>query len=273
MQQRLVFEQHAVPGSLPDVAQRLAMIQPLARQSVCDRMCARSEATSSGGCDVLILDTPVVYWMRSQQEPSVMTHYRQFARGNTLVAAVERPGVGCDVEATIVWPYQQLLAGECQFSQLMRTIFGNFGETGFDAPSTAKPLVPYGTKLPVHSPPTDMNVPMHKRRMMCTNLDMKETAFLTEALCSDPSAGHGTRLAELRLWNGKVSHALMEGVIARHPLHLLHAHVSQRCTPTDLMVHTNSLCNWKGRTKNKFQENWLGTQKHSMPRTRSLAEV
>lgn len=244
MQQHLVFEQHAEPGSLSDVAQRLAMSHPLTRQSVCDRMCGRSEAASGGICDVLILDTPVLYWMCSQQEPSITTRYRQFAHGNTLVAAVERPGVGCDMEATIVWPYQQLLAGECQFSQLMRTIFGNFEETGFDAPLTAKPLVPYGTKLPVHSPPTDMNVPVHKRRMMCTNLDMKETAFLTEALCSEPSAGHGTRLAELRLWNGKVSHVLMEGVLACQPLHLLH----------DLIVHTKNLCNWKGRTGNKCHE-------------------
>ena len=96
----------------------------------------------------------------------------------------------------------------------MRTIFGNFAETGFDAPSTTKPLAPFGTKLPVHSPPADMNVPVHKHRMMRTNLDMKETAFLTEALCSEPSAGYGTRLAELRLWNGKLSHVLMEGVLA-----------------------------------------------------------
>lgn len=217
MQHHLVFEQHEVPGSLADVAQHLALSHPLTTQSVCERMCGRSEAALGGGCDVLILDTPVMYWLCSQQEllpdkPSMMTRYRQFACGNTLVAAVESLGVDCEVEATIVWPYQQLLAGECQFSQLMRTIFGNFAENGFDAPPIAKPVVPFGSKLPVHSAPVDMKVPQHTNRSMCTNLDMKETAFLTEALCTEPNAGCGTRLVELRMWNAKVQHVLMEGM-------------------------------------------------------------
>jgi hypothetical protein len=210
MQQHLVFEEHAVSGSLADVALELALNSPPTRESICHKMFRMPEAASRG-CDVLILDSPVMYWMCGQGEPCSKTRYRQFARGSTLVCALETATADCDVEATIVWPYQQVLAGECQFAQLMRTIFGNFSETGFDA-NSFQPVPHFGSKLPVLSAPADMRVPKNKRRKMSTNVEMRETAFLTEALCSEPNAGFGRRLAEVRLWNAKVQHVLLEGV-------------------------------------------------------------
>lgn len=207
-----MFEQHSLPGSVSDVAQQLTEKNSLSKDSISKRMCRKLDAVIDGCCHVLVMDSPIMYWMCQEQSSMPMTHYRPFARGNSLVAAVERPGVDGDMELTIAWPYQQLLAGECQFSQLMRTIFGNLGESGFDAVATSGLVVPLGSAFPVPSAPADMNVPPDADRKVCTNVEMKETVFLTEALCHEPEAGHGTRLAELRLWNAKVQHVLMDGV-------------------------------------------------------------
>jgi hypothetical protein len=184
-------------------------------ESVCQA--AAQVPDNSGAETVLIVDSPMMYWMSSQEKQPFTTNCREFARGSSILTAVQIPGAGKPVEATVFWGHAEVLAGECQYSQLMRTIFGNFAEIGFDATSTVHTVVPIGSPMPVHDPPDDLRAPPDRRRCVVTNVDLGHVAFLTEKLCSCPDDGFGEQLAESRLWNAKVQHVLMAGVRQKHP--------------------------------------------------------
>lgn len=162
----------------------------------------------------VVIKNPTFYRMRvqrSEENDCTRIHHRKFAHGSTIVMSLERRLGTHAPSVTVFWAHLQVLAGEAQFSQMMRTLFGNLGEEGFDMPFDHSDL-PAGTFIPAQEPPPSLQLPDDDGVVFTTNIELGEAMFLTEAK-SRLHCDSGARLAQTELSSTKVQHTLTAGGI------------------------------------------------------------
>ena len=142
---------------------------------------------------------------------------RRFARGGDLLVVLEPKAIGSGLAMSVHWPWQNVLAGEAQFAQLMYTIFGNLGELGdVTSEATRRKAAVVSTALPVL--PRSLALKGEPVAMVI-NVCMQRTFFDIEAHATDSVfSGQGPELARM---------------------HLSDAHVQVRITKG---AHTNTTC-------------------------------
>lgn len=112
---------------------------------------------------------------------------------------------------TISWGTAQILAGEAQFSQMMRTLSGNFRESGFDA-SNAGIFTQAGTYTPVPQTPPSLRPPNTGLETFIVNVELGNSVFVVEAH-DQQRQGAVKCLVQMELANTKIQHRLHEGSV------------------------------------------------------------
>lgn len=156
---------------------------------------------------------------------------RDWAEGGTIAVVVEP---ACDECAaiTVHWPWQGILAGEAQFGLLMRVIFNNLAEHGFDLPIPQWEWQADPTQPPAKPLPPSLALPADQALRVLVNVALGQTFFCAEAVgqpcaaarsaqsagsrhavtSAGDSAGCGQLLACAMLTNAKVQYKMTTGV-------------------------------------------------------------
>lgn len=140
---------------------------------------------------------------------------RDWAEGGTIAVVMEPSDQNCSA-VTVHWPWQGILAGEAQFSLLMRVISHNLAERGFDA---AVPLWEWrrDPTLPAARPlPDSLALPADQPLRVLVNVALGQTYFCVEAarrMRADESnlPGRARLLACALLSNAKVQYKMTTG--------------------------------------------------------------
>lgn len=110
---------------------------------------------------------------------------------------------------TVFWANAQILAGEAQFSQLMRTLFGNLGERGFDSTDSQDGLPP-GSFIPAQDTPYSLRLPESEIITFTTNIELGEGTFMAEGEGAQDQ-GTGPSLVQMEMGSTKIQHTLTAG--------------------------------------------------------------
>ena len=174
---------------------------------------------------------------KPEQPPgNPMVYAREFAEGGTLLVVLETKNTPAACAVTIHWPWQNILAGELQFAQIMETIFGNVAERGFDVAQPQLPLQ-IGEPQPAARPlPTSLRLPEYQAKSFVVNLDLGRTFFCTEALQTPEDAvGCGKPIACVHLANSRVQYTMTSGA-ARLDVYQV------QCSRLRCGLHRNMTC-------------------------------
>jgi hypothetical protein len=166
-----------------------------------------------------ILEAPELYWVQCQRGQGVAPQdaviARDFAEGSSMLVVLERADPAARTAVTIHWPWQNVLAGEAQYSQIMHTCFGNLAELGFDAPQPMPPLA-VGECHPQARPlPSSLRLPENKPVLFALNVASQQMFFCVEALhlpVYGDCTGCGRQLAHVHLLRSKVQVRMTAGV-------------------------------------------------------------
>jgi hypothetical protein len=154
-----------------------------------------------------VVEPPVYWW------PPV--EVRDFAEGGTLVVVIESTA-SRGVVSTVHWPWQNILAGEAQFAQILNIVHGNIAEPGFDAQQRPPPLA-VGAPQPQPRPlPDSFSLPAEQPPRFIVNVVLQRTFFSTEALhdpARDVSGGCGRPIACVHLSNSLVQYTMTTGAL------------------------------------------------------------
>jgi hypothetical protein len=204
---RLLARKGRAPDRRPEQTQQIPPFPDLPKHEV------------ATGTTAFVLEDPELYWM--QCKPGAVIS-REFAEGSSMLVVLETAAAAATgVAVTIHWPWQNVLAGEAQFSQIMRTLFGNVSELGFDVPPPVCQLA-VGESQPQARPlPSSLRLPETEGISYVVNIALQQTFFCVEALhrpeCGD-SAGCGKQLAHVHLTNSKVQVRMTTGTSMVHCL-------------------------------------------------------
>lgn len=212
----LRFKDHEAVGLCQDTAFDLVPVPALLPTSTTGIRLKRMTTSSNHHGErffTAVVHGPKLYWMSLQKTASLgkscITH-REFAYGSSIVISFEQRGSESQPCMTVFWANAQILAGEAQFSQLMRTLFGNFGERGFDSTESHNGLPP-GSFIPAQDTPCSLRLPESEMITLTTNIELGESTFVAEGRGA-PDQGTGPSLVQMELGSTKIQHTLTAGM-------------------------------------------------------------
>lgn len=164
---------------------------------------------------------PALFWASSAGPPPDETPRpasapgvtaRTFARGSDMLIVLEPDALTAGVALSVHWPWQNVLAGEAQFAQLMYTMIGNLGELGGEASASgrrksmtaiaAQPALPESLRL------------ADEPDSVVINVSMQRTFFDVEGHAADNLlSGQGPELARMRLSDSNVQVRIAAGAL------------------------------------------------------------
>lgn len=159
------------------------------------------------------------YWLSYDDDATVRG--RDFAEGGTILVTLESGASTAGRAVTIHWPWQNVLAGETQFAQLMRSIFGNLSEVGFGVPPVDPVLDVGEPQPPPPQLPCSLRLPASQPVQSAINVVLGRTFFCAEAPHSEAEGdleGCGALLVHMHLANSRVQHRSTAGALLL-PLH------------------------------------------------------
>eukprot|EP00892_Ulva_mutabilis_P007518 jgi/Ulvmu1/5138/UM021_0155.1 len=248
MAQRIMsFKQEETVGCCQDVAFELGSISHQAAQPGTQAVALhRSRPVDNRNCKQLltaVVKAPKLFWMRvhprTQLHPAKIQH-REFGHGSSIVLSLEMTS---SPSITLFWANLQVLASEAHFSQVMRTLFGNLGENGFDLPAQNR-IPPLGTFTSAQQTPTRLQLPDDACIAFTTNIELGAATFLTEA-DSSQEGQEAQCLVQTELTSCKVQHKQTVGgaqkiIVASEHLCILKSPSDKSVSPSSDKYHNIS---------------------------------
>lgn len=224
---RLSFKQYKAVGCCQDIAYDIGTGRaPWSTASTFDYKSKHMASNSRHPVDhflVAVVHSPTFYWMMVQKNSATrrdLTMYRELASGSSVVVSYEADFGGTQACMTVFWANAQILAGEAQFSQLMRTLFGNLSERGFDATGYCScPSV--GSFVPTQDTPSSLQLPDTEIIQFTTNIELGESIFVAEGEGLQHS-GTGPDLVQMELGSTKIQHKLTAGMPVDFGVRFMH---------------------------------------------------